>query len=444
MQLSFKSPLVLAAGVAVIAIGAGLTFWWLFGSGQEVLADHLDSAQLNRVAAELDRAGIHYNVDRKESAVLVSGRDAQRARSTLQASGHLRAEAAGFELFDKTDFGMTEFSQRINYQRAIEGEIARTVSALADIRFTRVHLVLPEHGLFQNEQRKPRASVTVFLNPGAALSAEHIQGIQRIAASAVPDLDERNVTVVDQNGSVLSDAVDGDGDGGRGAQGRLLQKKAVEDYLDAKIRALLIPTVGAGHFAVKVDVSLDLSQKTTTTEKVLDAENKGGVKRIKESSNRGRGDNGSDDLLREVEYVVGRQSEQIVHGSGEIRRLQVGVVIDSAVPDVDIARLRELVAASAGIDSARGDHITVVQSRLPPARSGAAAPTAAAAGTAAAAPASGLNRWTLFGLLLGAAGGAGAALLVRRPRRLDEHALRQLRLRLQTWVDAETAAVDKP
>lgn len=437
MQLSIKSPPALAAGALVIVAAAGLALWWLFGSADEVVADHLDGAQLNRAAAELDRAGIPYGIDHKVAGLRVPRDSAAQARQTLQDSGQLRAEAAGFELFDKTDFGMTEFSQRINYQRAIEGEIARTVSALAEVRFTRVHLVLPEHSLFQSEQRKPRASVTVFLDRDAALSAEHIRGIQRIAASAVPDLDEANVTVLDQTGTVLSDGTDMNG--GQGAQGRLLQKRAIEDYIAAKIRSVLVPAVGSGHFAVNVDVTLDLNQKTTTTEKVLSADNNGGVRHLKESSNRGHGEGGSDELLREVEYAVGRQSEQIVHGTGEIRRLQVGVVIDSAVTAADIAHLRELIAATAGVDVARGDYIAVVQSHLAaPAAATASATVAAAAPRATTGP-----DWLLPGLLLGcAAAGGGAVLLATRPRRLDDQALQQLRLRLQTWVDADRSTVD--
>lgn len=453
MQLSFKSPAAVAAGLVVIIVGAGATLWWLFSSTSEVLFDHLDSAQLNGVSSELDRAGIDYRIDRENAAVIVANQDARHARGAVLASGNLAHEAAGFELFDKSDFGMTEFSQRINYQRAIEGEIARTVSALAEIKHTRVHLVLPEHSLFQSEQRKPRASVTVFLSEGAVLPEEHVKGIQRITASAVPELEESEVTVVNQNGAVLSDA--SGHDGGRATPaGRLLQKKAVEAYLHDKIRQVLTPAVGAGNFAVSVDAILDLNQRTTTTEKVLGGDNNG-VKRLKESANRNKNEDGSDDSLREVEYAVGHQSEQIIHGVGDIRRLQVGVVIDSRVKDIDIARLRELIAATAGLDSARGDNIAVVQSRLP-----AAATVATAAATNAAVPAypqsvaavapltaPARSQWLLFGLFGGglAAGGCAVFFATRpRPREVDELALQQLRQRLQTWAEEEALAVDNP
>lgn len=461
MALPLKSPAAVAIGALVIALGAGASLWWLLGDNKAVLFDQLDGQRLNAVAAELDRAGIGYHIDRETSAINVAEADAARARLAVMGSSNLLQDAAGFELFDKSEFGMTEFAQKINYQRAIEGEIARTVSALADVKHTRVHLVLPEHGLLRANERKPRASVTVFLNDGASLSADHIRGIQRITASAVPELDEAEVTVVDQHGAILSEA--GGGAAAPTSSARLLQKKAVESYLRDKIHRVLAPAIGDERFAVSVDVALDLNQRTTTTEKVLGSGANAGVRRLKESTNRDKGEGGADDMQREVEYAVGHQSEQIVHGAGEITRLQVGVVVDARVDGVDLESLRELIAATAGFDRRRGDKITVVQSALPAAASAAEKITAAdgnvAAGVENGAAGAGKNVALAiappaavgFGRIAAlfaaglAVGGLGAALVLRpRHRRLDEPALQQLRQRLEAWVDSETLEARRP
>lgn len=358
MPLPLKSPVAIIGGVVVIAFTL-LAAWWVLSDKQDVLFDHLTAGQLNSISAELDRAGIAYQIDREKSAIIVADKNVREARlAAMSVSGALH-ESTGFELFDKSDFGMTDFAQKINYQRAMEGEIARTVSALSGVKYARVHLVLPEHGLFHNEKQKPRASITLFLNENADISADQIKSVQRIAASAVPDLAEQDVTVINQNGVTLSSGSDGT-EQSTSSPARLAQKKAVENYMADKVRRVLEKALGANHFAVSVDVILDLNQKTTTTEKVLD-NGEGGIKRIKASNSRNKSEAGEEDSSKEVEYALGRESEQIVHASGEIKHIQVGVVVDSSIDGAEIAKLRDLIATTAGIESIRGDKVTVIQ-----------------------------------------------------------------------------------
>lgn len=440
MPLPFRSPLVVVAGVLAIVIAMATAVWWLFSSNREVLFDKLDAAQLNNISAELDRAGIDYKIDREKSAIVIADKDARQARLVVMGSSNALRETTGFELFDKSDFGMTDFAQKINFQRAMEGEIARTVSALANIKYARVHLVLPEHSLFRNEKQKPRASVTVFVNHESTLTEEEVRGIQRITTSAVPDLGEQDVTVVNQSGIILSNAAAEDGSQVN-ASARLAQKQAVEAYVAEKVRKVLTPALGGGHFAVSVDVALDLNQKTTNTERVLEAGSNVGIKRLKESSNRNKNENGADDLQREVEYAVGHESEQVVHGSGEIKRLQVGVIVDNDVKDVDVAKIRELVATTAGVDVARGDKVAVVQNNL------VVQKALAALDSSAPAPASaldqhavGLGGWVVAALFVLGVIVGGAAMLVMtraRPRRLSDESTQRLRLELQQWLSAD-------
>jgi flagellar M-ring protein FliF len=445
MQSPFRSPVLLATGLIVIVGAMCAALWWVSGSRREVLFEHLPDTQLNSMATELDRAGINYAIDREKAAITVGEHDARAARLAIMASGNTLREAVGFELFDKSDFGMTDFAQKINYQRAVEGEIARTVGALADIKYTRVHLVLPEHSLFQREQQKPRASVTVFQNRSVTMPASEVKGIQRITASAVPDLDEQDVTVVNQNGVILSAPAQADGQP-MNLSARLAQKRAMESYVAGKIHQLLLPALGSDHFAVSVDISLDPNQTTTTREKVLNAGANAGVKRLKESSNHNKGDNGNDDLQREVEYAVGHESEHVIRNSGEIRRIQVGVVIDSAIKDVDLDKLRELIATTAGIDNARGDRIAVVRRNLaataPVAAraSAAASPTIAPAEHAAVAP---LRGWLIVALFAaGLAAGGGLVFLALRLNLPQRRTALRLRRELQQWIEAETIEAD--
>lgn len=445
MALPFKSPIALVAGIGAIVVAMALALWWLLSSSNEVLFDKLDATQLNTISAELDRAGIPYKIDREKSAIVIAEQDARSARLAVMSSGNVLQAPIGFELFDKSDFGMTDFAQKINYQRAMEGEIARTVSSLAGIKYTRVHLVLPDHGLFKSEKQKPRASVTVFLADDTPLPPDTVQGIQRITTSAVPDLGEQDVTVVDQHGTILSGAEQSEGQK-LSASANLSQKRAVEAYVAEKIRQVLLPALGNGHFAVSVDATLDLNQKTTTTEKILDAGANVGIKRLRESSNRSKGDGGSDDLQREVEYAVGHESQQIVHSSGDIKRLQVGVIVDNDAKDVDLTKLRELIGTTAGIDAARGDKIAVVQNRIAMQQALAQQPDSAAARHDAR-PLTRDGGWiALVLLVVGLVVGAVASLLLRReaPRRLDAAQEQRLRRDLQQWLRTDAPEAEQP
>jgi len=444
MQLPFKWSVPLVAGIAGIGILALAAVWWVFSGGDEVLFDQLGPSQLNGIAAELDRAGIPYHVDREKNAVAVAQQDVRSARLAVMSSGNALREAVGFELFDKSDFGMTDFAQKINYQRAMEGEIARTIGALEEIKYARVHLVLPEHNLFRSDKQRPRAGITVFLNEGARLKAEQVRSVQRIAASAVPDLLEQDVTVVNQSGVTLS--ADAGALEDAASPARLAQKKAVENYLAEKIHGVLVQAVGIDHFAVSVDVAVDYSRKTMTREKVLDAGSDAGIKRIKASSSRKNSELGGEDNSKEVDYVLGRESEQIVRDGGEVRRVQVGVVIDNGVQGVDLAKLSDLVAAAAGLDPARGDRVAVVQNNVAVQKALQQwLEPAPKQPVAVAAPVT-RSPW-LFAVFAGGLliGGFGVAVTrSARRRTASDSEVDRLRLELRQWVASDAPGLERP
>lgn len=434
-----KIPKSLLAGVAVIVLGGIAAACWVFWDRSVVLFDKLDAQALNAVSADLDRAGIGYRIDRESGAITVDPKVQQQARLAVMASQNAFRESVGFELFDGSDFGMTEFAQKINHQRAIEGELARTISALDEVKYARVHLVLPEHGLFKERDRKPRAAITVFTEAGRQLSAAQIRGLQRIATAAVPELEEDEVTVTDETGRVLSAATEGDGD--LGGDARLAYKQTLESYLAEKVRGVLGKALGAERFAVSVDVSLDFDRRTTRTERVLDAGAGSSVSRLKESS-KGEGSGNAGDHQKEIEYSVGRELDEVAHAAGTVRRIQVGVIVDRSLETVDLEQLRELVSAAVGADGQRGDKITVL-------RHGAAfqqlmeraEKPAAVAMTATQSPASpkAMQLWI-------AAGAVGVlavlTLLLNQVRvRREQARVQSLRLQLKHWVEAESAEV---
>lgn len=450
MRLGFdKTPRTLIACVALLVLAAGTCMWWVLRDDDVVLFDGLDATRLNAISTDLDRADIEYRVDRESGVIAVAPADSQRARRIIMSSGNAFREAVGFELFNKSDFGMTDFAQKINYQRALEGEVARTISALEEIKYARVHLVLPEHGLFRAQKQQARAAITVFPEDSRVLQPEQIRGIQRIAASAVPELDDANVTVVDESGVVLSTTPM---DGEQATSGaRLAQKQAVERYLSDKIRVVLTRALGAERFAVSVDATLELNQRTTTTERVLDGSAGGGIKRIKETARNagGEGDAGNEDHLKEVEYVLGHETEQVVHGAGGIRRIQVGVIVDRDLANVDVEQLRELIAATVGADSSRGDKVAVVQHGVAVQRAleqvEAVQANVPAPVIAERSPAPLTSRFTWIGL--GAIGAlllaiASLAVVRQASRRRELLRQRELRQQLRLWAERDAVVME--
>jgi flagellar M-ring protein FliF len=193
--------------IAVAVLVAAIASYWLFiretytpvlrSLSPEVAAD---------VVKVLDDKKITYRLADGGTTVLVPSAEADKARLELVGSELPMRGQVGFELFDQSDMGLTEFAQKINYQRALQGELARTILMLDGIQSVRVHLGLAERGLFRNEQSRPKASVALVLTPGTALTERRVSGIQRLVAGAVPELAPDTVAVLDETGRIVSAA----------------------------------------------------------------------------------------------------------------------------------------------------------------------------------------------------------------------------------------------
>jgi flagellar M-ring protein FliF len=271
---------------------------------------------------------------------------------------------------------MTEFAQKVNYQRALQGEITRTILALSEIRDARVHLALPDEGLFKRTTAKGKASVTLHLQPGRTLRPEQIAGIQRLVSASVTGVATQDVTIVDHQGVVLSrvaaDVLGGDQEGG---SARLDLKKNTEQILSRKVSEVLDKAFGTGQALASVDVTLNMDQLRVTTEEVLANPTRMGrsatgvVVREREvlreavpSPDLRSGDAGvarGGYSQREVDYQVGKRVEQLTSVPGAIRRIQVVAIVRRSLDTAQIEQLRVLVSAAVGAISERGDQVVV-------------------------------------------------------------------------------------
>jgi flagellar M-ring protein FliF len=259
----------------------------------------------------------------------------------------------GFELFDKSDFGMTEFVQKINYQRALQGELARTINSLEEVKFARVHLVMPESSLFSKHDEAASASVTLFLRDGETLNPKRIVGIQKLVSSSVPGLQQSNVTIVNQDGETMSGISKEAGELVSISE-RLQRKKEVETHLTEKVSEVLEKAFGPHQALVSIDATINFDQVKTTKEMVLHGDDgNGSVVRKREVSSGGK----AKSLTKETEYRLGSRVDQITFAPGDIKKLSVGVLVPDDTSEERIYKIQDLVAMAVGLNERRGDEI---------------------------------------------------------------------------------------
>ncbi|MEE8058568.1 MAG: flagellar basal-body MS-ring/collar protein FliF [Pseudomonadales bacterium] len=358
-------------GVVLIVLLTVGAFFWLASEEYQVLFTDMEPRDAANVVSELERLKIDFQLANDGSQIQVPASSVHEVRLKLMGSGVPLVGGVGFEIFDNPEFGMTEFAQRINYQRALEGELTRTIMSLKEVKYARVHLVMPAKGLFQADDNPPSASVTLFLKQESLKQAflntdrrplnGQIIGIQRLVAAAVSNLKVDQVTVSDQNGMTLSQQIPEQGNMAL-VSGRLQQKQAVENYFSKKVNDVLSRTFGAGQAMVSVDVELDFNEVKRTNEHVVTPENmEGSVIRRRETrlGNAASRKETDGNVTTDVEYRLGRSVEQIVETPGRILRLSVGVVVPKGTSAERRQEIQQLVEMTVGLNTARGDGIVV-------------------------------------------------------------------------------------
>ena len=354
MGMGAGAALILAM---VIALGA-----WTLRSDYQVLFSDLDPGDAATIVAELDKLKVPYRLGADETTILVDASQVHATRLKLMGKGLNLRGGVGFEIFNNADFGMTEFAQKINYQRAVQGELARTIMAFDEVRFARVHVVMPESGLFKRAAHKPKASVSLAMKEGQALKPEQIVGIQRLVAASMPDMEPSAVTVLDHRGVALTRGGDGED---ASVAGRFSIKNEIETYLTRKVVAVLDKVFGPGQAIVSVDVTLNHDSMKVTREDVIPLANQGSealgaVMRRRTATPVSGAEPGRGQIATtDVEYQSGRRVEQIVSNPGTIKRVSVGVLLPRMLPSEKVQEIRQVLAMAVGLSAARGDEIAI-------------------------------------------------------------------------------------
>lgn len=376
---SRKATLVM---VALLTMASMLTFVYL--TNQEdyrVLFSNLGSEDASNILTKLNERKIPYQLSPSGDIISVPSGKVAEIRLELAAAGLPHGGGVGFEIFDNKSFGATEFEQQLNYRRALQGELARTINSLDEIQQSRVHIVLPKASLFIEQQKKPTASVTVKLKAGRKLKGSQIDGIGHLVASSVEGLNHDDVMIVDSQGNMLSKNR-GDSNLARLSSSQTEYQRNIEREIATKIQTMLENVVGQGKAVARVNADLDfrIMEKTEesydpespvvrSSQKQVDKAS-GPPAAAGESADAAGGEKEKTDET--VNFEINKTTSKTVMPVGEIKKLSIAVLVDGIYTKNDkgavefqerakkeLDSFEELVRKSSGFNAERGDQVTV-------------------------------------------------------------------------------------
>ena len=467
-SMSQRARIAFAVGVLLIAGIVGAASWWVMHPPYGLLFRDLRESDAAEISSALDQMQVPYRLADEGKSILVPEAQVYETRMKLVSQGVPKGGSVGFELFKDSDYGVTEFAQRVNFQRALQGELERTIAALDEVASARVHLTLRRADLFSPQQDPSKASVTLALRPGKHLDAREVAGIQRLVASAVEGLAPETVVVLDDKGLVLS-GYSAEGQNGALSSANLDAQSQMESQLRARVGELLHRVLRTDNFTVSVNVSLNYDHVKQVREQLLGQGKDGNGLLVREKIN-STGHSGDDTDAdhakastssdREVEYAHGREQEEVEQAPGRIGRISVGIVIPATLPAGQINKLSEVVSAGLGLDATRGDKVDIA-AIAPPAPVSAVAPSALNSAMAAHTDAAATNGvsfadeaaasvvasryWWIYPLIVALVllllGALLMAMRTSTPRRLTLSEREAALLRLRQWI--ESAEVER-
>ncbi len=352
----------LAAAFIVLVVSLGA---WAGRPQYGILFGNLEPGDGSAIVEKLRSQKIPYKVQDGGRTILVPDEKVYETRLTLAGNG-LPGSGTGYEILDTNKLGWTDFVQKLQYRRALEGEIARTIQTLEEIQAARVHLVTPEKSLFVSEEKAATASVVLRLKPGARLSGGHVQGIVHLVSSAVEGLGPENVTILDTNGNLLSRPAADPMLGATADQISLTRQ--MEEQLTGKVQTLLDPVLGPGKSVVRIAAEVDF-QKAERTVESYDAENP--VIRSEQQSESRTADGGSS-TQSTTNYEISKTIEHVTVPTGTVKRLTASVFVDGTYKPMpkgqreyvprsaeEMQKIQNIIQTALGFDAGRGDRLTV-------------------------------------------------------------------------------------
>lgn len=395
-QLGASQRVSVAAATFVLLAGLGTLVFWSSRADYTLLYGGLSDAEAGKVVSALNDAKVPYKAS--GGSIFVAADKVYTMRMQLAGRGIPQGDGVGFEIFDKPNFGISDFVQRANYIRAVQGELARTISQIDEIEAARVMIVEPENRLLLDKDKYPTASVFVHVRGNSQLQPQSINAIRFLVANSVEGLKPNHVTVVDNLGNVLSENADDDSLTGLTST-QLVARRNLEQYLAKKAQDMLEKVLGPGQAIVRVSADINYDTQTSTSEKfdpdgqVVRTQTKNDESNdsttsttstpVGISANTATGTNTTQTAAAPVnntenhkttstvEYEIGKTTSSVVQEAGGIKRLTAAVTVAAQMQGTgtdrkvvnrspeDLKKLQDIVASAVGLDKTRGDAITL-------------------------------------------------------------------------------------
>ena len=406
IQSSFGLNIALGAGIALaVGIMAAIFMWSMKTSDYRVLLSNYSDRDGGAIVAALAQMAVPYKFSEDGGTILVPSGQVYDARLKLAAQGLPRGGNIGFELMENQKMGTSQFIEQVNYQRAQEGELARTINSIGSVASSRVHLAIPKPSVFVREKQYPTASVMINLQSGRTLDMGQVNAIVHLVSSSIPELPAKNVTVVDQNGSLLSGKTSDSNDPNKLDPSQLKYVRDIQDNLNRRIEAILTPLLGEGNVKAQVSAEVNFatvekatetyspnsnpekntirsqkSNESTSSDPVKGgipgaASNQAGAGKDANAAPAGAATNAKRENIvnYEVDKVVSYTKEPV----GGIKRLAVAVVVNlkssvdaegkttqKPLTDDEKAQVTALIKEAVGFSQDRGDTINLTNSEF--------------------------------------------------------------------------------
>ncbi len=402
-----QKAVTIAAALALV-IGGVMFFTWKSKPTYAPLYTNLAASDASAIVDKLNSEKVPYQLAQAGTEILVPQSDVYSTRLTMSSAGLPNSDQTGYSLLSKEGVTTSQFQQQVDYQRAMEGELAKTIDAMSGVQTAIVHLGLPQQNVFNDGTQNPTAAVMLTLTGGTQLNTQQVQSIVYLVSSSVPNMSSNDVTVTDSAGDVLA----APGSGLTSATATSTQSQATQAYdnqLQSKLQALLDASLGSGNAVVTVNAMLDFNQTTTTSDSYLYSQKApplsqskttetytgtGGSNNATLGAGTAVGSTGSKStskykkVTNTQDNALGTQKQTTQNAPGQVKQLSIAVLLNGTTKTVNVPAIQSLVKSAAGFSSTRGDTMSVQAMPFNNSAQSQAQKAAAAAAKAAAAAAS--------------------------------------------------------
>jgi flagellar M-ring protein FliF len=355
-----KKSVFFISGLCIIIVGFIGACWWFLKPTYVPLLQQNDKNIQANVINILSTSNIPYVI--KNNTIEVEESKVGEAKIALDKGGLSNPDTVGFELFNETDYGMSDFAQKINFQRALEGELARSIMTMDGMKYARVHLTPEKDKIYEVDKATAKASVVIETLNNNQLSKDTVEGIQNLVSSAVNGLEAKNVVLLNQQGEIVSNNLNT-------SSNALKRSDDLEAKIESKVRNILYQSFNINKVSVSANVQVNFDKRKVVREKPILSDAGILLLKKKETSSTTLGaentNSSQKDSSQDNEYAIGKETSEIEYGSERISKINVGIIVPSTLDFTQLQNIQQVLEAGLGIDKKRGDNLVLVSSMVP-------------------------------------------------------------------------------